>query len=379
MRILLVDDEPLALEALERLLVQVGDDGWRVATAASARDAIHAMEAMPADVAVAEVNLPGMSGAELLRPLHHRWPGTVRIVLSGQADEATCLASVPHAHQYLAKPCAHESLCDALRRAQAFRRQLSDAQIRTAIGGISRLPPAPRTFSDLSRVLRDPDAGFRQVASVVARDPAVASKVLQLVNSAFFASPVPLSDIARAVSRLGLRTVEAVVLQAEVEALAERDAPCVDLAPVWRIAQKSSENARYLAGSAPWASDAWTAALLSSVGMLALAHCCPDEVKAILSRREIGIGEASRDVFGVSCFHVSAALLALWGLPAPLVDAVRACGDPLHPGRAHAASVAVVYTSVALANGRPPSEDFLREVGLWESVRALPTASWGAA
>lgn len=373
MKILIVDDEPLILEGLERLLYQVGDATWEVSIATSGRAALASLVAMPADVVISDMRMPEMSGPALLEEVHTRWPETIRIILSGEADEASSLRAVPHAHQFIAKPCTPAVLWEALRRADVFLQQIADVRLRTALGGVNRLPPSPALFAELSRLLRDPDVAITSVASVIGRDPAVATKVLQLVNSAFFTSAAPVSDIGRAVARLGLRTLQASVLQVEVEALGRQHAPTVDLHPVWRQAERAAHLARELGGKAPWVADAGTAALLAPVGLLALASLRPDAVASILARERAGEDPYLVEIeeIGVSQYHVSAALLAIWGLPANVVEAVRWCAEPARAAREASRIADTVHAAVALARGHAADETHLRKVGLWTQYASL--------
>ncbi len=84
---------------------------------------------------------------------------------------------------------------------------LNDDALRATIGKVERLPSTPRLFAELSKLLDDETATVDAVVEVVRQDPAMSSKLLQLVNSSFFASSSNVSNVRTAVLRLGMKTI----------------------------------------------------------------------------------------------------------------------------------------------------------------------------
>src|SRR5208337_5359055 len=82
-RILFVDDEQSVLDGLEDLLVRYRHR-WEMVFVTGAAAALDQMRKKPFDVIVTDIRMPGMDGAALLRLVSEKYPGTVRIVLSGQ-------------------------------------------------------------------------------------------------------------------------------------------------------------------------------------------------------------------------------------------------------------------------------------------------------
>jgi DNA-binding NtrC family response regulator len=85
--LLLVDDEPDVLTALQRALFE---EPYEILTAQNAKEALAILERRPIKVIVSDERMPGMSGADLLTSVRERYPQTVRILLTGHASlEAT--------------------------------------------------------------------------------------------------------------------------------------------------------------------------------------------------------------------------------------------------------------------------------------------------
>jgi YesN/AraC family two-component response regulator len=115
-RILFVDDEPLVLTGLQRMLRGMREE-WEMEFVACGTDALTRMAAVPFDVVVTDMRMPGMNGAELLDEVMRLHPKTIRIVLSGHADKDLILKCVYSTHQYLSKPCDSQIIKATVQRA----------------------------------------------------------------------------------------------------------------------------------------------------------------------------------------------------------------------------------------------------------------------
>jgi PAS domain S-box-containing protein len=80
LRVLLVDDEANAVTALTTLL---GEEGLRISGATRGEEALALAASQPFDVAVLDVQMPGMSGLELLKRLRQEHPGLPAIIMTG--------------------------------------------------------------------------------------------------------------------------------------------------------------------------------------------------------------------------------------------------------------------------------------------------------
>ncbi len=124
--VLLVDDERDFADALaERLQAR----GFRVTTAYDGEEALRLAAGLDFDVAVLDVNLPGMDGLALLRELRALRPQAEALMLTGSNDLATAVAGMKlGASDYLVKPVPIERLAEALSRAQRRREERLEGQ-----------------------------------------------------------------------------------------------------------------------------------------------------------------------------------------------------------------------------------------------------------
>ncbi|WP_028225300.1 response regulator [Paraburkholderia ferrariae] len=112
--VLLVDDDPNALDALKELVRQ---EGYRVTTAADGRDALRCALADPPDVVISDCMMPRMDGLALVRAMRrNRMLAHVPLVLVSAMVTPPVDANVVG---FLRKPFAIAQLLDILHRVHA--------------------------------------------------------------------------------------------------------------------------------------------------------------------------------------------------------------------------------------------------------------------
>ena len=112
--ILLVDDDMNLLQGLRRTLRQQPYDLF---IANSAEMAISMFQRQPFDLVVADQNMGGRSGTELIAWIVDHFPDTVRIMLTGQADVEVMKEAINRGKvfRFLTKPCKDVELAMAIR------------------------------------------------------------------------------------------------------------------------------------------------------------------------------------------------------------------------------------------------------------------------
>jgi DNA-binding NarL/FixJ family response regulator len=350
-----VDDEPRVLSGIERALM-MGDKDWKYRFAGSGQEALTLLEEQPADVVVSDMRMPFMDGAELLREVRERWPATIRIILSGYSETDATLRMLDVAHQFVAKPCDSAVLLGTVESAIGLRAMFRDPGVVDVVGRVSRLPAAPKVFTELCRLMADPESDSRRITELLGSDPALSAKILQLANSAYFARGSHINDVGQAVARLGLDNVRLLVLASQVFALGGDD-PFIDT--LQRHALLASQLAVQIGGQK---GAAPTAALLAHVGL------------TLPELRSAELAETTTACATPLHAAVGGYLLALWGLPMEIVNAVARHHNPgrcIPPGFCAAG---VVHVATALANDEPPDLAYLEQVGVadkWPGWQAL--------
>lgn len=116
LRILVVDDHAIVREGLVRILEGTGR-GFQVAEASSGFQALELLRRQPAELAIVDLSMPGMSGIELIRRIRSEFAATAVLVLSMHAEEQYAMrAFKAGAAGYVTKDRAGAELIDAVNK-----------------------------------------------------------------------------------------------------------------------------------------------------------------------------------------------------------------------------------------------------------------------
>jgi type II secretory ATPase GspE/PulE/Tfp pilus assembly ATPase PilB-like protein/FixJ family two-component response regulator len=107
--LLIVDDEPNVLKALQRVF---REERYKISTASGGPEALALLERQRVHLMMTDHQMPGMSGADLLRRAKSLSPDTIRIMLTGQADIAAVMGAVNEGavYKFVLKPWNDDDL-----------------------------------------------------------------------------------------------------------------------------------------------------------------------------------------------------------------------------------------------------------------------------
>ena len=326
-RVLFVDDDANVLAGLRRML-RSRREPWDAVFAGGGAEALTVLATGPVDAVVTDMRMPGMDGAALLDRVRREHPATARIVLSGHADRDAVISAAGPTQQYLAKPCAPETLVAAVGHVLAVRDLVTDQTWRERIGALTSLPKPPAVYDQLVALARRPETDLHDVVRVVESDVALTTEVLKLVNSAFFALVSQVHSVERAVGLLGLDVLQALALAGTVFRPTAPPPPGLDAAELGRRSLRIAMLSRRIAVTEGWDDTATgvlcLAALLHDVGLLVLAGADPAGWMRLAAVQEDRPGlaphEAQQEAFGLTAAQASAHLLGLWGFSRPVLD-----------------------------------------------------------
>jgi HD-like signal output (HDOD) protein/CheY-like chemotaxis protein len=381
--LLFVDDEPKVLQGLQRQLYGMRNE-WTMQFANNGQQALEAMAAKEMDVIVTDMMMPGMDGAQLLTEVSKKHPNTVRIVLSGHADREAVLRLVGPAHQYLSKPCDADELRAAIARAFALRDLLANEQLKALATRVKTLPSLPALHQQLTTELTKSEPDLDRIGSIISRDIAMTTKILQLVNSAFFGLPQPVNNATEAVMYLGLATVRALVLSLHVFSQYENKiAAGFSLDGLgnhcWKTGVLAKRIARAERKEDKMQEQCFLAGLVHDVGRLVLAAGMPEEYAVVLAeakQQNAVLWHIEQQKLGATHAEVGAYLLGLWGLPNPIIEAVAFHHRPSGCVIQEFSPAIAVHAADSISHAGPCSDEpgtaidieYLKTIGLADRV-----------
>ncbi|MBN1764172.1 MAG: HDOD domain-containing protein [Sedimentisphaerales bacterium] len=205
------------------------------------------------------------------------------------------------------------------------------AEVYRKIREEDNLPtPAHKAFQ-IFRMAYDDNVNMADLAALVQTDPAIASRVLKVANSAFYKSLKPISSVQDAIIRLGLKMIKRISLGLSLIA-PNKNGPCLefnyDLFWSESVARAVvAHNITDIRHSVFKSEEAFTVGLLCQIGRLALATIYPDQygriLKHIKSHNTAQLIQNERKVFGIDHNELAAEMMADWGLPHIFCTAVR--------------------------------------------------------
>jgi len=154
-KILIVDDERLAAEALRKNLQL---DGFHADTAASAEQALELLATRPYGIVLSDLRMPEMSGLELCQEIRRIHPDTDVVILTAFGTIANAVDAIKQgAYDYLTKPVEPERLATKVRhildghRLRDENRELRE-QIRSERQGLRLIGSAPKMVEVLDTI-----------------------------------------------------------------------------------------------------------------------------------------------------------------------------------------------------------------------------------
>jgi HD-like signal output (HDOD) protein/CheY-like chemotaxis protein len=372
-RILFVEDNELLLQLYSLLLADEGDQ-WETSLAPDGLHALQLLRQSAFDVVVSDMQMPGISGIELLTEVRRMHPKTSRIIVSGVTDQAEAADALNCTHLFIPKPFDAKTLKATLARIGSLDTYLKDDRLRGLAGKMRTLPSFPTLYLEILGEIESQKSSIQGIAKIVAKDPGITAKILQVVNSAAFGLSESINDPVEAVQQLGMSTVRSLVLSAQVySSFSSARLKNFSAEALWMHLMKCGDLARTILrrehADLNEAENAYTAGLLHDIGKLMLADSLPREFEKALTLAEveqIPLAAAELEIFGATHDGLGAYLLGLWGLPVAMVEAVAFHHTPQASDLKKVNTLTAVHVANALCDESEAGNlnlEYLAEIG----------------
>ncbi|MFN2309336.1 MAG: HDOD domain-containing protein [Gammaproteobacteria bacterium] len=273
-------------------------------------------------------------------------------------------------------------------------------QPRDLIHDHVQLLSLPEVCLRIQQLAMDPRADMNEFAHLVSQDPALTTRLLKLVNSAYYGFPGRVDTVSRAVNLVGISELRNLTLaMAAMEVFGGLENERFDMLEFWRHSVYCALVARFLATRARvlHAERLFIAGLLHDVGRLLIFSLLPEQSASIQQRVAAGeaVCAAEQAELGFDHAAVGGELLGLWQLPKALCQAVafHHCPEAVEEARLEATlvflanQIAHQVEAVAQARVSPHGDPFagftdprpLAEQTACPYLDAIPAAAWAQA
>ncbi|MBN2584396.1 MAG: HDOD domain-containing protein [Planctomycetes bacterium] len=198
------------------------------------------------------------------------------------------------------------------------------------------LPTIPAIALEVLRLSREENIDLKEIADVIARDVALSSRILSVVNSAYYGLPRKVSTIGQAVVMLGMASVKTLALGFSLaDNISAKGVVIGDLQSFWRRSLHMAVAARTFADKKIpiLREEAFTAGLLADVGTMAMCEAFNhsySDLRIATGRSHANVVSSEQEQFEVNHQQLSLAMAEAWHLPELLTLPIGHHHDPDH-------------------------------------------------
>jgi len=225
-------------------------------------------------------------------------------------------------------------------------------ELQQALARVGEISSLPEITTRIVEVVEDPRATAHDMHDIIRTDPALATKILRVVNSAFYGLPSQVASLERAILLLGLSAVKNIALAASLSRLFNAEVLSGQFAArdLWRHCVAVGVCSRLIA-SGVQADEAFLAGLVHDMGLIVVQQLFPAKLKAIAAQCHAASESfcaLEQLVVGADHQAFGGALAARWRFPPALRLAIAFHHEPLTLPPEYQKTAAIVYVADTL-------------------------------
>jgi len=234
--------------------------------------------------------------------------------------------------------------------------QDSHARALEAVKRVTTLATLPEVTARIVSTVEDPRSTAAQLHKIISHDPALVTRILKIVNSAFYGLPGQIGSVERAIVLLGLNAVKNISVAASLGQMFRGTSLCdgYSAKDLWRHCIAVAVTARDLAKQLklPMADEAFLSGMIHDVGILISLQLWPERLRQVCDRvvtTGADFCETERELTGFDHQALGAALAESWKFPSSCQIVAGYHHRPEALGGENRVLLAVVYVADVLA------------------------------
>ena len=207
-------------------------------------------------------------------------------------------------------------------------------QVDEIAAKVGDLPALPEVITRVMSLIYSPKTTIKDLEKVIAKDQALAAKVLRIANSAFYGARREVNTLSRAIVILGFNTLRSLVLTGASETIYGNKNSNFKERILWEHSVAVALAARIIARECNYEGpeEAYVGGLLHDIGKVVLDVNFPEDYRTVIQHvynQQQTFVEAEREVFGFDHAEVGALVVRQWSFDPKLQEAVRLHHDPM--------------------------------------------------
>ncbi len=211
--------------------------------------------------------------------------------------------------------------------------EIAEKKLKIIADKIHNLPTPPIVFTQIIKVINNPNSSAYEIGAIIAEDPALTAKVLKLTNSSYYGMLSTITNVKQAIVILGLDIVKSLVISASVfDSFSKNSALDREyLENFWRhsllVAFMAKIVSRFVKRGFLYESEiAFSGGLLHDIGKLIIISHLPEEYSKIktVSEKEASSSEIDIESSVLQFTHsdLGSYMTARWNLPGEICFAI---------------------------------------------------------
>ncbi len=367
-----------------------------ISQALSSSDAKQFLKQQKFDAVIVHSDLPDGKGLQLIKNIYDNYPEIIRFLILNENEHDLIIQTVGLAHQYFINPVEIDYIYKSLNNSLRLKSKLHNKVVKDRINSIKSLPSPPKIYNQIISELQADKPSILKISQIINKDIAITTKLLQLVNSAFFGLKIRFENLQQVISYLGLDTVKAIVFSTGL--FGQFDSPQIgniSIESIYNRSVNTGARARLIAHTFGLnkrvTNNALLAGLLHNIGdLLMLAEFRNEFKKSIVLAKEKSIksNDAIEEIIGANASTLGAYLLSLWGLPDSIVESVALHNCPTECPHPTLNTLTAVHLGYALESDEKNNVvnddnslidiDYVNQLGIKDQIPSLRGFTAGA-
>jgi HD-like signal output (HDOD) protein len=221
--------------------------------------------------------------------------------------------------------------------------------------GWVELSSLPFIYIKINNAINDRHSSIKDISDIISGDPSLTTRLLRLVNSAFYGFPSKIDTVSRAILAVGTNQLRDLALATSVLSLFKGiPAGLVSMESLWRHSVACGLAAKMLSTASRREANVerfFTAGIIHDIGRIVIYKMMPDAAQEMILRCRVNnepLYLVEKEVIGFDHADLGRALAQLWNLPASLEEMI-ACHHSPAEARLYPVEACVVHIADYIA------------------------------